>query len=97
MSSQSKSATILAVELELLVGGNLKADEVRLESPRGVFDLFDGRLHGGELDETEESRVEGLIILVEGIDFVAMLEEAEKFDSDDSEDSEEDNSNNQDI
>ena len=91
------SATILAVELEFLVGGNLEADEVGLESPRGVLDLLDRRLHGGELDEAEERRVEGLIVLVEGVDFVAMFEEAEKFDSDDAEDGEEDEHDDQDI
>ena len=71
------STAILTVELEFLVGGNLEADGVGLESPRGVLDLLDGRLHGRELDEAEEGRVEGLIVLVKGVDFVAMFEEAE--------------------
>ena len=91
------ATAILAIQLEFLVSGNLEADEVGLKSPWSILDLLYGRFHGGELDQAEEGRVKGFIILVESIDLTTMFEETEQFISDDAEDGEEDEQNDQNI
>ena len=82
------SAAVLPVSLELLVVGDGEADEVGLEGLGGVLDLLDGRLHGRELYQCQQRIYERLVILVEGIDFVVVLEEAEHFHPDDAVDEE---------
>ena len=77
------SAAILPIGLELLVVGDGEADKVGLEGLGGVLDLLDGRLHGRELYQCQQRIHEGLVILVEGIDFLIVLEEAKHFHPDD--------------
>ena len=91
------SAAILPVSLELLVVGDGEADEVGLEGLGGVLDLLDGRLHGRELYQCEQGVDEGFIILVEGIDFVVVLKEAENIHADDAVDEESDGQDHEEV
>ena len=91
------STAILPVSLELLVVGDGEADEVRLEGLRSVLDLLDGRLHGRKLYQCQQRIHERLVILVEGIDFGVVLEEAEHFHPDDAVNEESDCQDHQEI
>ena len=80
-----------------MVACDLEADEVGLEGLGGVLDLLDGRLHGRELYQREQGVDEGFIILVEGIDFVVVLEEGEDLHADDAVDEENDGQDHEEV
>ena len=71
----------MTIPLEICIGGDLKANEIRLGCLNGVPDLLDGRLEDGEFEQGEKGGNEVFIALKEAINLGIVLEEAKEFHS----------------
>ena len=81
--SKGGATTILAVLLELFIGGNLEADEVGLGCLHRIPDLLDRCFRDREFEQGKQSREEVLVALINTIDFLVGAQEAEKLHSHD--------------
>ena len=73
------STSVLSIQEEFFIVVNFVADKIGLHSLGCIFDLFNRRFHGWEFHQGKNWCWETFIILIEGVYFLVVFEEAEEF------------------